>query len=789
MRFRPFAIALFVLFATALGLPAAEIHDAVRAGDVAKVRAILDKDAAAANALDENGRPPLALACIPATNMDMVRCLVERGADVNFSRKYAGTLLDIIFENTDGAAIPYLQSKGARFSSIDLRTEPIRGAVSRITFGWGMLNNIAVSAGSDGVLIVDSGFGKRATDEIKKILTGLGQGEIKFIVNSHPHGDHTAGNILAGPGVKVINAKELSRPEAAGAKPLSGPLKGPGGSIFEGLSVLSFNGEDVVFIPYPGLHSPDDILTYFRGSGVVHMGDLLLSQSCPALRNVAGYMEFLDKVIDVFPAETIFISGHGRDLTMDGLKKYRSDLQAMIDIVKKEVKAGKNRDDMIKDDILKAYKADYSQLDWLGPDSWIGRVWNEMGSAAGEIERVLNASGIDKAKERFDEIRTKKTGGFAIIENEFNILGYRLLQAQKPLESKAVFEMNVAAFPGSANAWDSLGQGLIASGEEDAAEKAYLKSLELDPQNTNAKDYLSFIRGNRLNALREIKVEARFKPGEKTGLQGPYLGQKTPGLVPEVFAPGIVSTAGHFDFSVTFTPDGREIYFTSRPEPGGQNAVWVSRWEKDGWTVPAIASFSSVGWSNEPFITPDGKRLYFGSRRLQPGATQPGYGIWVSDRTDAGWSEPRFHGPGMYVSTDRSGDLYLTDITQIAGGGIIRYPWTGGAFGKPERLGGGVNQPNGADHAFVSPDGSFIVFDVSRPGGQGGEGDLYVCFRQADGSWGEALNLGDSVNSETTNFCPSLSPDGKYLFFGMNRDIYWVSAEVIERLRPRTATR
>jgi 2-polyprenyl-3-methyl-5-hydroxy-6-metoxy-1,4-benzoquinol methylase len=406
-------------------------------------------------------------------------------------------------------------------------------------------------------------------------------------------------------------------------------------------------------------------------------------------------------------------------------------------------------------------------------------------SAAAEVERVLAASGIDQARARFAEIRTKQAGEFAVVEKEFITLGYKLMRGRKLEEAKAVFQMNLEAFPDSWNAWDSLAESHFAIGETDLAEKAYVKSMELNPKNENAKGFLSHIRGGRLNAGRETKIEARFEPGERTGLQGPYLGQKTPGLKPELFAPGIVSTAGHMEFAITFTPDGREIYFTSRPEPDGRNAILVARWEKDGWTAPQEAPFAAGGtWSNEPFITPDGKHLYFGSRRPKPGETEPSYGIWVSDRTGDGWSAPRYHGPGMFVSVDRSGNLYMTDVTNVAGGGIIRYPWSQGAFGKPERLGGTVNDGGETAHACISPDGSFIVFDATRPGGQGGEGDLYVCFKQADGSWGEAFNLGNSVNSDATNFCPSLSPDGKYLFYGMNRDIFWVSTEVIEGLRP-----
>jgi hypothetical protein len=99
---------------------------------------------------------------------------------------------------------------------------------------------------------------------------------------------------------------------------------------------------------------------------------------------------------------------------------------------------------------------------------------------------------------------------------------------------------------------------------------------------------------------------------------------------------------------------------------------------------------------------------------------------------------------------------------------------------------GSVNTPKPADHSFVAPDESYVLFDsYFRPGGQGGEGDLWVSFRKPGGSWSEALNLGDAVNTPATNFCPAVSPDGKYIFFSTNRDIYWVSAQVLEGLRAK----
>ena len=81
------------------------------------------------------------------------------------------------------------------------------------------------------------------------------------------------------------------------------------------------------------------------------------------------------QVLDVFPPRTVFISGHGRDLTYEGLRKYRNALAAMTTVIRK------NADDMIKEDVLRDYKAECSFLDWLGPDAWIARVWNSLKGA------------------------------------------------------------------------------------------------------------------------------------------------------------------------------------------------------------------------------------------------------------------------------------------------------------------------------------------------------------------------------------------------------------------------
>ena len=119
-----------------------------------------------------------------------------------------------------------------------------------------------------------------------------------------------------------------------------------------------------------------------------------------------------------------------------------------------------------------------------------------------------------------------------------------------------------------------------------------------------------------------------------------YLGQPHPGLAPEVFAPGIVSLDNQAEFNITFTPDGREIYFTAGTRT--ETNVMVARLENGHWTEPELAPFSReyANWS--PFITGDGQNLFFVSDRPLDGSSRRSDpNIWMVERTEGTWTEPQ----------------------------------------------------------------------------------------------------------------------------------------------------
>ena len=260
-------------------------------------------------------------------------------------------------------------------------------------------------------------------------------------------------------------------------------------------------------------------------------------------------------------------------------------------------------------------------------------------------------------------------------------------------------------------------------------------------------------------------------------LSGPYLGQDPPGMEPQIFAPGVISSPDFSEYSGAFSPDGSEYYFY-RYGPNVDSVLLYSRVIAGNWSLPEQLTVSSEYVAFEPFVTFDNQRLYFAwGYPVSPG--QPPFPYFFVERTQDGWSQPTYAGQGMFLSSSQDGQLYTTDMSsrQIDGKTYLaKVQGSDGVFSDYERL--DIETPWGNPaHPCIALDGSYILFDVASGN------HLFVSFREADGSWGEPLDL------TRHGFDPKaggayISPDGKYLFFALNKDIWWVDIQVIENLRP-----
>ncbi|NOY73538.1 MAG: hypothetical protein GXP14_14420 [Gammaproteobacteria bacterium] len=257
-------------------------------------------------------------------------------------------------------------------------------------------------------------------------------------------------------------------------------------------------------------------------------------------------------------------------------------------------------------------------------------------------------------------------------------------------------------------------------------------------------------------------------------IEGLYLGQKPPGLIPELFAPSIIKK-GFRAAGAAFTPDLKEFYFRRRGGEYKNNTLVVIQYKGNQWIESVVPPRAG-----QPFISPDGNILYLGNM--------------YRERNHSGWSvvksldAPFKDFPIMRLTTSSKGTYYFDEATKL---GNIRYSrLIDGKREAPRSISKEINTGKWTAHPFIALDESYIIWDSERDGGYG-DSDLHISFRQQDGSWGTAINLGDKINTKFQDQYGSVTPDGKYFFFhrsygnrGDKADIYWVDAQVIENLRP-----
>jgi hypothetical protein len=276
-----------------------------------------------------------------------------------------------------------------------------------------------------------------------------------------------------------------------------------------------------------------------------------------------------------------------------------------------------------------------------------------------------------------------------------------------------------------------------------------------------------------------------------SSLAGPYLGQTPPGTVPELFAPGIISTDVGEGCS-GFMEDGELFLFARRGE-----GILFTEVKGNGWTSPEEVSFSSRGQDGDFIIAPDGVTVYFASGRpVEQGAPSlRDHNIWKTVRTPSGWTEPKIlpypintEAHESYPSLSADGTLYYFSRREGGFGqsDIYLSEPVNGSYRETVNLGNIINTEHHEVDPFIAPDESYLIFASDRPGGLGSD-DFYICFKGPNGEWLPPVNMGEKINSRHTEYIINVTLDGKYIFYTSDkqgsRDIYWVDHNIIHRLK------
>lgn len=284
-----------------------------------------------------------------------------------------------------------------------------------------------------------------------------------------------------------------------------------------------------------------------------------------------------------------------------------------------------------------------------------------------------------------------------------------------------------------------------------------------------------------------LTIEASYGQ-EFSGLTGDYLGQPLPGKTPVVFARGIVSDTLLQHSAPAFSPDGSEVFWWSFYY--GEKTLYFQKTMHridNQWTVPEKSPFLGI-----PFFSPVDNRIYFTTY------DDPKY----SEKLDEGWSNLKsielvalFPEIKMveFPSISQSGTIYFNGYAEgfkfnIA---IYRSEFVNGEYTKSELLPAHINIPGDGmlnQTPYIAPDESYLIYCSRSFLPVDDKGDLFICFRQADGSWTVRIKLDERINTSGMERFPLVSPDGKYFFFNRydsiyDEDVFWMSASFIDELK------
>ena len=277
--------------------------------------------------------------------------------------------------------------------------------------------------------------------------------------------------------------------------------------------------------------------------------------------------------------------------------------------------------------------------------------------------------------------------------------------------------------------------------------------------------------------------EQKVNNSDFPAIENRYFGEKLPSLTPELFAPDILSQDGILE-EITYNQDMKSCYFVRTNGKHNERNFFVIKYKKNLW---GQESKTDIRW---PQFSADGNKMFIGKL--------------YRERDGNEWSEPKSSGTFLkYMahgsSVSANGTYYFTAYKDRNSIGAIYYSrLINGKYEEPIRLNDDINRGEYIAGSMISPDESYLIWNVQKREGGYGQSDLYISFKKNDGTWSKAMNMGPMINTDMVESSPKISPDGNYFFFirgeyKLNEDgnriyigkQYWVDAKVIENLKPK----
>jgi len=258
------------------------------------------------------------------------------------------------------------------WDAIDLRIQHVAGNIHMLE---GRGGNIGLSIGDDGVIMVDDQFAP-LTDRIVAAIGEVTDEEIRFLINTHVHGDHVGGNENLGNAGVLIFANDRVRMRMVDASTAHAALPVV---TFSDTATLHVNGEEVHAFSVPPAHTDGDSFIHFRGSDVLHLGDVFRTTNFPYMDlsnggGLPGTLDALAIAIGMAGPDTAIIPGHGNVSTRDDVVEFRDMILIVMDRVSELIDDGKSYAEVAAAGTTAEFEAK-----WGDPERFLMGVYQELG--------------------------------------------------------------------------------------------------------------------------------------------------------------------------------------------------------------------------------------------------------------------------------------------------------------------------------------------------------------------------------------------------------------------------
>jgi glyoxylase-like metal-dependent hydrolase (beta-lactamase superfamily II) len=384
----------------------------------------------------------------------------------------------------------------------------------KITVNGGWEATVLAFTGSDGLLIVDSGF-KNTAVELKEVLDSLDHGATQYLINTHSHKDHTGGNNLLGQSATVIAHEQFRSKLKVGSLILEDYTDDALSDIgIKDEMILYFNDEEIAIKAFVGGHDVTDVIVWFKNSKIAYLGDLAYGMHYPSIDYFTGsllrYPEVISEIIEYLPAETRIVSGHGRDYSYTEMIAFRDMLVETQRIVAEKLEEGLAAEEIVEGDLLANWES-YSHPGMMDTSGYVNTLARNIRDEPVATENILAAlyeaskTGDGEAiYSRYQQIKASEAEAYGLnYEHYANIvryyissLGQRLARERRFADALSVYrilEEHYTDMPDKATLYDSIGEAHLSLYDFKAAREAFKKVLEFAPDHENAKSRLGLL--------------------------------------------------------------------------------------------------------------------------------------------------------------------------------------------------------------------------------------------------------------------------------------------------------